>query len=65
MRQVFREFDKDGSGQIDRQELKQVFAEMGKSFTDEEMQRMISLGDTDASGTLDCEEFIEQVFGKQ
>lgn len=64
LRQCFREFDKDGSGEIDRQELKQVFAEMGKSFSDEELERMIGLADKDASGTMNYEEFIKQVFGK-
>jgi len=63
MRSLFREFDKDGSGVIDRAELDQVFEELGKDFSDDELQRMIGLADQDASGTLNYEEFIGYVFG--
>jgi len=63
MRSLFREFDKDNSGNIDRAELDQVFDELGKDFSDDELQRMISLADKDASGTLNYEEFIGYVFG--
>jgi Ca2+-binding EF-hand superfamily protein len=64
MRSVFYAFDKNGDGQIDRAELKQVFAEMGKHFTDAELQRMIQIADPDKSGTLNYEEFVAQVFGQ-
>ena len=64
MRAVFRDFDKDGSGKIDAQELKAVFAEMGKTYSDAEMERMIQIADKDASGTLEYEEFIKHCFGR-
>lgn len=63
MRSLFREFDKDGSGLIDRSELDAVFEELGKDFSDDELQRMIGLADKDQSGTLNYDEFIEYVFG--
>ena len=63
MRSLFRDFDKDGSGVIDRSELDAVFEELGKHFSDDELQRMIQLADQDQSGTLDYEEFIGYVFG--
>jgi len=63
MRSLFRDFDKDGSGQIDRSELDAVFEELGKHFSDDELQRMIGLADQDQSGTLNYEEFIGYVFG--
>lgn len=63
MRSMFREFDKDGSGEIDRSELDAVFEEMGKHFSDDELQRMIGLVDKDQTGTMDYEEFIKHVFG--
>ncbi|ELU00552.1 hypothetical protein CAPTEDRAFT_227092 [Capitella teleta] len=62
MRYVFRSFDVDGNGVIDKKELKAVFAEMGKHFSEDEINRMMELVDTDGSGTLDYEEFIEKVF---
>lgn len=131
MRQVFRDFDTDGSGEIDKKDLKAVFAvsflilisyplmlpcrkllkpfflawrvsrssltsarttheifcapytpggvnflifftngllwiflfqSMGKTFSDEELERMIQLGDADGDGTLNYEEFIDSCF---
>ena len=65
MRACFLEFDKDGNGSIDRSELKKVFKELGKSFSDQELQRMIDMMDTDKSGTVNYEEFIAHMFGKK
>jgi len=53
----------NGDGTIDRQELDKVFLSMGKQFSKEELDRMISLADKDKSGTLDYEEFVKKVFG--
>ena len=63
MRSCFREFDVNGDGTIDRQELDNVFKSMGKQFSKEELDRMISLADKDKSGTMDYEEFVQKVFG--
>ena len=63
MRSLFRDFDKDGSGVIDRSELDAVFAEIDKHFSEEELERMIQLADQDQSGSLNYEEFIAYVFG--
>ena len=38
MRRVFAMFDKDGNGEIDRAELQQVFLELGKFFTEDEVR---------------------------
>jgi len=65
LRRVARSFDKSGDGKIDRSELKAVFAEMKSNVTDAELDRMMALADTDKSGSLDYEEFIDRVFGKQ
>jgi len=63
MRGCFREFDINGDGTIDRAELDNVFKSLGKQFSQEELDRMISLCDKDKSGTLDYEEFVKKVFG--
>lgn len=63
MRRVFNTFDKDGSGAIDKGELKEVFQMMGRVFSDEEIQKMMDIADTDSSGLLEYEEFIEVMFG--
>lgn len=62
-RQVFRAFDKDDSGSINKDELKQVFKEMGKSFSDAELQRMVELCDSDGDGQINYDEFVEKIFG--
>jgi len=65
MRAVFREFDLNGDGMIDRKELDEVFRSMGHVMSSEELNKIIGLADSDRSGTLNYEEFIEQVFGPQ
>jgi len=65
MRSVFTSFDKNGDGSIDHKELQAVFAEMGKTFSEADMKRMINLSDKDNSGTLEYEEFIATVFGRK
>lgn len=62
MRAVFQSFDKDGNGEIDKNELKKAFEEMGKHFSDAELNRMMEMMDTDQSGTVSYEEFIARVF---
>jgi len=64
MRSVFRSFDKDGSGTIDRTELETALKETGANLSPKELDRIIQLTDKDGTGTLDYEEFIAQVFGK-
>lgn len=63
MRSLCRDFDKDGSGEIDAAELKAVFEEQGKHFTDDQLERMIAQCDSDGSGTMNYEEFLKQIFG--
>ena len=63
MRRVFNMFDKDANGSIEKREMKAVFAEMGKVFTDDEINKMMDVADEDQSGTLEYEEFIEAMFG--
>jgi Ca2+-binding EF-hand superfamily protein len=64
MRNIFRAFDKDDSGTIDRAELTAALKESGAEISPAEIDRIIAMVDKDGSGTLDYEEFIAQVFGK-
>ena len=59
MRRVFALFDRDGNGVIDKCELRQVFSEMGRHFTDSEVQKLMSMTDQDGDETLNYEEFIQ------
>ena len=51
-RDAFNAFDKDGSGNIDVWELRQVLEAMGQKPTEEELFQMISEVDGDMSGDI-------------
>ena len=56
-REAFAAFDRDKSGHIDKVELRQVLEAVGEIVTDEELSDMISLADSDNTGTIDFWEF--------
>lgn len=62
IRRVFRQFDKDGNGEIDRSELEAAFKEMGTAVPAEEIDRIIKAADRDGSKTINYEEFVKEVF---
>eukprot|EP01121_Diplochlamys_sp_Union-15-3_P003849 TRINITY_DN13784_c0_g1_i1.p1 TRINITY_DN13784_c0_g1~~TRINITY_DN13784_c0_g1_i1.p1 ORF type:complete len:166 (-),score=43.51 TRINITY_DN13784_c0_g1_i1:42-539(-) len=59
--QVYKEyfslFDKDGSGVIDKEELRHVFKAVGQSPSTEALQRMIEEVDIDGNGVIAFDEF--------
>lgn len=55
LRAAFQVFDRDGSGTINTEELKQVMKSIGESLTDEEIEDMMDEADKDRNGTIDCE----------
>lgn len=59
MRAKFRLFDRDGDGRISIHELGTVLRLLGESPTQADLEAMIGAGDTDGSGTLDFEEFLQ------
>ena len=65
LRKVFKTFDKDGNGLIDKKELRSVLMSLGKYFTEKEIDNMVKNADKDGTDTLDYEEFISTVFGVQ
>jgi len=56
---IFRKFDKDGSGEIDREELKMVFTQIGKDASDREIERVMTQFDIDGSGSIELDEFTD------
>jgi len=58
-RAAFNVFDKDGSGTISADELRQVMKSLGENLTDEEIDEMIKEADKDQNGTIDYEEFVQ------
>ena len=53
-RAAFNVFDKDGSGTISAEELRQVMKSLGENLTDAEIDEMIAEADKDRNGTIDC-----------
>ncbi|KAL2443965.1 Calmodulin [Exophiala dermatitidis] len=58
-RAAFDVFDKDGSGTISADELRQVMKSLGENLTDAEIEEMIREADKDMNGTIDYEEFVQ------
>ena len=58
---AFNKFDADGSGTIDRQELRAVLEAMGQTPTEEELFQMIAECDKDCSGDIDFHEFLDMI----
>lgn len=56
-RAAFAVFDKDGSGTISADELRQVMKSLGEDLTDREIDEMIAEADKDRNGSIDCEFF--------
>jgi len=54
---AFKVFDKDGSGTISSDELRNVLKSLGEDLTDEELDEMLKLADRNGDGTIDCELF--------
>ena len=61
---AFSVFDKDGDGHITITELAAVMTSLGIDYTEEELQNMIHLLDTDGSGTVDFPEFLTMMSRK-
>ncbi|XP_074503412.1 calmodulin-alpha-like isoform X2 [Sebastes fasciatus] len=54
-RELFRDFDKDGSGYITAAEVRQVMAKLGVKLTAEEVDKMIKELDIDGDGRINYE----------
>jgi calmodulin len=52
-------FDVDGSGTIDREELRTVAASLGEVFTDDDIDELIKAADSDGDGEISIEEFCD------
>ena len=55
LREAFKVFDRDGTGTISRDELKDVMKSLGEDLTEDEIDEMLKLADKDGDGTIDCE----------
>lgn len=55
--QAFLLFDKDGSEQIDKDELKEAMRALGFKLSPEKVQKLMDNADKDGSGSIDFNEF--------
>eukprot|EP00168_Porphyra_purpurea_P010484 TRINITY_DN25_c0_g1_i2.p2 TRINITY_DN25_c0_g1~~TRINITY_DN25_c0_g1_i2.p2 ORF type:complete len:152 (-),score=64.87 TRINITY_DN25_c0_g1_i2:53-508(-) len=59
--EAFKVFDKDNSGKISADELRQVMNNLGEKLSDEEVNEMIREADTNGDGEIDVKEFIKMM----
>jgi len=57
----FKEFDMNGDGHIDANELQQILTNSGEKVTKIQVQQQISEVDTDKSGTIEWDEFLQVI----
>lgn len=57
LRDAFAVFDSDGSGSIDRKELKRLMKKLGQALTEAELDAMMDEVDTNGDGEISFEEF--------
>ena len=60
-KEAFDIFDKDGSGTITSDELRQVMTNLGKKCTVEDAKKMIADVDTNQNETVEFDEFIKMM----
>ncbi|XP_071444332.1 troponin C, isoallergen Bla g 6.0301 [Hetaerina americana] len=64
LREAFRLYDKEGNGYIPTSCLREILRELDDQLTDEELDMMIEEIDSDGSGTVDFDEFMEMMTGE-
>jgi calmodulin len=62
VKQAFRRFDTDGDGHLDKNELKNLLIQSGKSVSDQEVDLLFRQGDVDGDGRIDMQEFVKLMF---
>ncbi|CAI4229708.1 unnamed protein product [Auanema sp. JU1783] len=58
LREVFKEFDKNGDGRITREELEVALMQLGEKPSRPKVEAMIQQADTDGNGCIDIDEFL-------
>ena len=64
IKEAFDLFDQDGSGTIDTEELKQALSNLGIDAKNQTLQNMMADLDSDKSGKIDFDEFINMMTAK-
>jgi len=64
LREAFRLYDKEGNGYINVSDLREILRALEDKITEDELDEMIAEIDTDGSGTVDFDEFMEMMSGE-
>lgn len=64
LREAFRLYDREGNGYITTGVLREILRELDDKITEEELDMMIEEIDSDGSGTVDFDEFMEVMTGE-
>jgi Ca2+-binding EF-hand superfamily protein len=64
LREAFRLYDKEGNGYIPTTCLREILKELDDQLSDAELDIMIEEIDSDGSGTVDFDEFMEMMTGE-
>lgn len=64
LRDVFMMYDKEQRGYIPVADFKSILKEIEPTLPDEEAEAIVKELDTDFSGTIDFEEFVEAMIGE-
>ncbi|KAH3758199.1 hypothetical protein Pelo_9908 [Pelomyxa schiedti] len=59
IKEAFRIFDKDNSGSISSQELRNVLNNLGENLNEEEIEELVKEADVDGDGQINYEEFLK------
>ncbi|CAK1581687.1 unnamed protein product [Parnassius mnemosyne] len=63
LKEAFRLYDKEGNGYITTSVLREILRELDDKISAEELDMMIEEIDSDGSGTVDFDEFMEVMTG--
>jgi Ca2+-binding EF-hand superfamily protein len=58
IRTVFRQFDQDGSGYIQAEELENILQRMGRRYNKDQIDAMINSVDKSGDGKIGFDEFL-------
>ena len=61
IRDSFAMYDKDGNGSISLVELREVLRNLGEKVTNDEINQIIQIADTDGDGEIDYKEFVDLI----
>ena len=60
-KKAFKEFDIDGDGTITGKELGNYIGKLGEKFSEEEINALIKIFDSNGDGELDYKEFLQMM----